>query len=83
MGVDIVSGFWLDGEKGWRVEADDLADITLAAQSICKEMGIDYDPASVLVFADYEGNLRLNIRGLRWKFDEQNGAFNINGAVNV
>jgi hypothetical protein len=39
-----------DGDKGWRVEADDLADITLAAQSICKEMGVPYDPSSVLVF---------------------------------
>lgn len=67
--------WWQDGEKGWRVEADDLADITLAGQSICKEMGVPYDPSSILVFADYEGNVRLNIRGLFWKFDEQKGIF--------
>jgi hypothetical protein len=69
--------WWRDGEKGWRVEADDLADITLAAQSICKEMDVFFDPASVLVFADYEGNIRLNIRNLPWKFDEEKGMFNV------
>jgi hypothetical protein len=68
---------WQDGEKGWRVEADDLADITLAAQSICKEMDVLFDPASVLVFADYEGNLRLNIRNLSWKSDEEKGIFSV------
>lgn len=72
--------WWQDGEKGWRVEADDLMDITLAAQAICKEMGIPYDPSSVLVFADYEGNLRLNLRGLRWKFDEKKMIFEVSSA---
>lgn len=75
--------WWQDGEKGWRVEADDLMDVTLAAQSICKEMQIPYDPASVLVFADYDGNVRLNIRGLLWKFDEQKGIFEIKRELNV
>ena len=75
--------WWQDGDKGWRVEAEDLADITLVAQAICKEMQIPYDPASVLVFADYEGNLRLNLRGVRWKFDEEKGAFEIEREVNV
>lgn len=68
---------WQDGEKGWRVDADDLADITFAAQSICKEIGVPFDPYSVLVFADYEGNVRLNIRGLNWKFDEEKGSFEV------
>lgn len=67
--------WWQDGEKGWRVEADDLSDITLAGQSICKEMGVPFDPASVLVFADYEGNVRLNIRGLTWRFNEAESSF--------
>jgi len=75
--------WWQDGEKGWRVEADDLADITLAAQSICKEMGVAYDPASVLVFADYDGNVRLNIRGLHWKFDVKKDMFEIKRELNV
>ena len=75
--------WWRDGEKGWRVEADDLADITLAAQSICKEIGVSYDPASVLVFADYDGNVRLNIRGLHWKFDVKKDMFEIKRELNV
>jgi hypothetical protein len=74
---------WLDGEKGWRVEADDLADITLAAQKICKEMEVPFDPSSVLVFADYDGNVRLNIRGLFWRFDEEKGIFEIKRELNV
>jgi hypothetical protein len=75
--------WWQDGEKGWRVGADDLADVTLTAQAICKEMQISYDPSSVLVFADYDGNVRLNIRGLFWKFDEQKGIFKIKRKLNV
>lgn len=66
---------WLDGEKGWRLEADDLAGVTLAAQSMCREAGVPFDPAAVLVFADYEGHLRLSIRGLRWRFDEDKGTY--------
>lgn len=72
--------WWQDGDKGWRVEAEDLAEVTLVAQSICKEMQIPYDPASVLVFADYDGNLRLNIRGLLWKFDERKMIFEVSSA---
>jgi hypothetical protein len=74
---------WKDGEKGWRLEADDLADVTLAAQVVCKEVGVPFDPSSVLVFADYEGNIRLNIKGLRWRFDEENGTFNVKEGKNV
>jgi hypothetical protein len=70
-----VEWWWQDGGKGWRVEADDLA-----AQSICKEIGVSYDPASVLVFADYDGNVRLNIRGLFWKFDERKMIFEVSSA---
>lgn len=66
---------WLDGDKGWRVETDDLADLTLASQKICKDMGIPFDPSSVLVFADYEGHVRLSIRGIHWKYDEDKGIF--------
>jgi hypothetical protein len=75
--------FWKDGEKGWRVEADSLAEITLAAQAICLEMQMEFNPASVLVFADYDGNVRLNIRGLFWRFDEEKGIFDIKRELNV
>lgn len=78
-----MAGYWLDGNKGWILDFDDLASVTDASRKICEEVGVEFDPASVLLFADYEGNLRIGLKGVRWRFDEQKGRFEARGESNA
>lgn len=47
-----------------------LAEVILEAKKLCRREGIDYDPFSVIIYADYDGHTFINLaEELRWNKD--------------
>ena len=47
-----------------------LAEVILEAKKLCRREGIDYDPFSVIIYADYDGHTFINLaEELRGKKD--------------
>lgn len=38
-----------------------LSEVILEAQKLCRREGIEYDPFSVIVYADYDGHMFINL----------------------
>lgn len=45
-----------------------LSEVILEAKKLCRREGIEYDPFSVIIYADYDGHTFINLaEGLRGK----------------